>query len=257
MKKIIKITLFSLFFIIAALYYAVYTDSGKKFSYNVLSFIISQKVHLQTKVTDINLTNYPYMTASLMIEDMYQLDIDGYYKNRQFDMHYTLNSHCIKSDVCKIKGDVAIEGNFRGPKRNILISGKGVALDGNISYTGIKERHAFRDINIDIQEINASKLFKLLGQKAEFRGKANAYIHFDTLSKKQRIGTLDYAVKESRYHGLDVHLNAHITVKDDTHTFDIHFFTPTAALHLLQGTYRRKEKKAKAIYLLDVKMLPI
>jgi len=252
MKKIIKIILFSLFFIIVALYYTVYTDSGKKFSYNVLSFIISQKVHLQTKVTDINLTNYPYMTASLMIEDMYQLDIDGYYKNRQFDMHYTLNSHCIKSDACKIKGDVAIEGNFRGPKRNILITGKGVALDGYISYTGIKERHAFRDINIDIQEINSTKLFKLLGQKAEFNGKANAYIHFDKLSSDVRKGFLSYAVKDRDYHGLNVDFKTRINVNNNKHTFTLHLKTPTATLTLLEGKYDQEERKASAIYTLDI-----
>ena len=252
MKKIIIIALFSLFFIIAALYYIAYTHSGKKFSYNVLSFIISQKVHLQTKVTDINLTNYPYMKASLLIEDMYQLDIDGYYKNKKFDMHYTLNSHCIKSDVCKIKGDVEIEGNFRGPKKNIFIFGKGVALDGNISYTAIKERHAFRDINIDIQEINASKLFKLLGQKAEFNGKANASIHFDKLSKEVRKGFLSYAVKDRDYHGLDVDFKTRINVNNKKHTFTAYLKTPTATLTLLEGNYDQEKRQASATYTLDI-----
>ncbi len=251
-RKIIKTVLFSLLFIIAALYYTVYTDSGRKFSYNVISFILTQKVHLQTKVTDINLTDYPYMTASLIIEDMYQLDIDGYYKDKQFDMHYTLVSHCIESNVCKVKGDVEIEGNFKGPKRNILITGKGIALDGNISYTGIKERHAFRDINIDVQEINSTKLFKLLGQNALLDGKANVYIHFDKLSHEVRKGMLSYAVKDKNYHGLEVDLKARINVNNEKHTFNMYLKTPTATLTLLEGKYNQEKRIASAIYTLDI-----
>ena len=251
-RKTIKIVLFSLLFIIAALYYTVYTDSGRKFSYNVIGFILTQKVHLQTKVTDINLTDYPYMTASLIIEDMYQLDIDGYYKDKQFDMHYTLVSHCIESNVCKVKGDVEIEGNFKGPKRNILITGKGIALDGNISYTGIKERHAFRDINIDVQEINSTKLFKLLGQNALLDGKANVYIHFDKLSQDVRKGMLAYAVKDKNYHGLEVDLKARIDVNNEKHTFNMYLKTPTATLTLLEGKYNQEKRIASAIYTLDI-----
>ena len=252
MKKIIKTVLLSLLFIIALLYYTLYTNSGQKFSYSVLGFILTQKVHLHTKVTDINLTNYPYMTASLLIEDMYRLDIDGYYKNGQFDMHYTLISHCIKSDVCKIKGDVEIEGEFKGPKKNIFITGEGVALDGNISYTGIKERHGFRDITVDIQEINSTKLFKLLGQNALLNGKANAYIHFDKLSKKVQKGMLSYAVKDENYHGLKVDLKTHIDINNEKHTFNIHIKTPTATLTLLEGKYNQKRRKASALYVLDI-----
>jgi hypothetical protein len=250
--KLIKITLFLLFIITIALYYIIYTPSGRNFAYNVLGFILTQKVHLHTKVTDINLTDYPYMKASLLVEDMYELNIDGYYRNRRYDMHYTLNSHCIKSDICKIKSDVAIEGNFKGTKKHIRITGAGVALDGNISYTGIKERHAFRNIDIDIQEINSTKLFKLLGQKAEFNGKANAFIHFDTLSSDIRKGALSYAVKDKDYHGLDVDFKTHIDIKNEKHTFTMHLKTPTASLSLINGKYNQKKREASALYIMDI-----
>ncbi len=251
-RKIIKLLLFSLLFLIAAFYYILYTDSGRNFSYNVLGFILTQKVHLHTRVTDINLTNYPYMKASVLVEDMYQLDIDGYYRNKQFDMHYTLISHCIRSDACKIKGDVEIEGNFTGPRNHIVITGKGVALDGNISYAGIKKRHSFENINIDIQEINSTKLFKLLGQKAILDGKANAYIHFDKLSKGLRKGMLSYAVEDKNYHALDVHLKTHIDIDNEKHTFNIYLNTPTAKLALLDGNYNQNKKEASALYILDI-----
>ncbi len=253
MKKILKITLFSLFFIIALLYYTIYTDSGKKFSYNVLSFIATQKIGLHTRVVDINLSKYPYMKVELLIAKKYDINIDGFYENKKFDLKYTMTAHCIESDVCKIKGDVDINGTIKGPRKVLTIIGQGTALDGNISYVGIKHRHSFNDVHIDIQDINASKLFKLLGQKALLEGAADGYLDFDVLSHESRKGRLYYHVIDKDYHGVAVDLRAQIDVNNEEHSFTIKAKTPTARLDLIQGHYNHETRKATAVYLLDIK----
>jgi len=252
MKKIIKIILFSLFFIIGALYYFIYTASGKVMGYRMLSYAISQKADLNIVLQDFDVHAYPYMKASLLVEDKYTLDMDGYYKDRKLNLRYTLTSACIESNICNIEDEVNIQGHVKGPLGHVTIDGEGTGLDGRIVYSGIKQRHAVKDVDVKMTDINTTKLFKLMGQDPIFQGKADASLHFKHISKKKRIGHLDYVVKKSRYHDLDVHLDAHIEVKNDTHFFDIHFYTPTAALHLLEGKYERKKKKAYAIYLLDI-----
>ena len=253
MKKILKIILFTLLFIILILYYTLYTDSGKKFSYNVLSFIATQKIGLHTRVVELNLHDYPYMEAELLIAKKYKINIDGFYEKKRFNLRYTMIANCIESDVCKIKGDVDINGTIRGPRKKLTITGQGTALDGNITYVGIKHRHSFNDIHIEIHDINSSKLFRLLGQKAILEGAADGYLDFDIVSHEQRKGMLYYTVKDKNYHGLEVDLEAQIKVNNEKHTFNMAVNTPTASLHLLQGKYNQDKREASAIYQLDIK----
>jgi len=253
MKKILKIILFTLLFIILILYYTLYTDSGKKFSYNVLSFIATQKIGLHTRVVELDLRDYPFIEAELLIAKKYKINIDGTYENKRFNLRYTMISNCIESDACKIKGDVDIKGFIDGPRKALTITGKGTALDGNITYVGVKHKHSFNDIHIDIQDINSSKLFKLLGQKAIFEGPANGYLNFDILSHKSRKGRLFYHVQDKDYHGVAVDLRAQIEVDNEKHSFTLEAKTSTASLHLLQGHYNQEKRKASAVYLLDIK----
>ena len=253
MKKVLTILLFSILIPAIIFFYIFYTESGKKLSYNILGFAISQKIGLTTRVLEFDLHEYPYMKAKLLIEKKYKLDIDGTYENKKFDLYYTLTSKYIQSDASRVKSDVNITGKIDGPRKQLTITGTGIALDGNISYSGIKHRHWFNNVHIEITDINSSKLFSLLGQKAIFQGKANGYMHFDIISHKKRQGMLYYSVKDKDYHGLEVDLDAQIEIDDENHNFTLEAKTSTASLQLLEGKYNQKHKKASAVYVLDVK----
>ena len=229
-----------------------YTNSGKKFSYNILSFIATQKIGLHTKVSNIDLTQYPYMKAKLLIAKKYTISIYGVYENKKFNLNYTLNSKWIESADRKIRSDVNITGKIKGPRKSITITGHGVALDGNISYVGVKHRHSFNNVHVDISDINSSKLFQLLGQKAIFDGVATGYLDFDIISHETRKGTLYYSVNDKDYHGVEVDLQAQIDINNEKHNFTLEVKTPTASLHLLEGKYNQKLRQASAAYVLDV-----
>jgi len=241
------------FFIFLSLYYIFYTTSGQKQGYIVLNYMVSHKLGLDAKVNSLDLSAYPYMKTNLLIEDKYTLDIDGYYENKNLNLRYTLTSACLESKVCNIKDDVDIKGHIDGKLGNVKITGEGTALEGKISYAGIKQKHAFKDVDIVLNDINSTKLFTLLGQDALLNGKAKGILHFDHISKKHRKGTLYYAVKDQNFHGLKLSLDTHISIEDKHHTFYINLNTPHSRLHLLQGKYNQKTKKAEAVYLLDVK----
>ena len=252
MKKLLKIIVFTLLLLLLLLYYAIYTESGKKLSLNILGFIATQKIGLHTKVSRVDLNNYPYMEVKLLIAKKYNISIDGYYEDKKFDLHYTLTSKYIQSDAYKLKNDVNITGTIKGPRKRLLIDGQGTALDGNISYRGVKYKHAFKDIDINMEDINSSKLFRLLGQKAIFDGVADGYLHFDILSHKERKGLLRYAVTDKDYHGLTVNLESEVNIDNEKHTFAIKVRTPTARLNLIEGKYNQKTKKASAVYQIDI-----
>ncbi len=219
----------------------------------MLGFMATQKIGLHAKVTEFNLENYPRINIKLLIEKKYKINIDGYYKNKQFDLGYTLTSKWIESDAYKIKSDLNITGKIKGPRKELSITGQGKALDGNISYRGIKHRHSFNDVHIEIKDINSSKLFKLLGQKPILGARANGYLDFEIISHEERKGILYYSAKDVDYHGVKIDLNAQVEVNDAQYDFTLEVKAPTASLHLLQGKYNQEKNQASAVYVLDIK----
>ncbi len=254
-KKIVTFVILPLLIVAALFYYLIFTDSGKRLSYDILSFVATQKIGLHTKVTRLDLRNYPYMQAKLLIDKKYHINIDGYYKEKKFDLHYTIQSKYIQSDAAKLKNDLFIEGSIKGPRKALKIDGNGTALDGTIRYSGTKYRHSFEDVDIKLEDINSTKLFQLLGEDAIFQGAAQGSLHFEILSHEKRKGLLHYSVKDRDYHGLEVDVNATIRIEDHMHHFEIEAKTKRAKLTIYEGTYNQKAKEASALFRLHSQKL--
>ena len=255
MLKIIKMIIFTLFLIFLLLYYMLYTHSGNKFSYSILSFIATQKIGLYTKVKEIHLEDYPHIEAKLIIDKKYNIAIEGYYKKKHFDLHYALTSNAIESEMYKLKSNIELKGTIQGPRKELKITGEGDALDGHVSYSAIKHRHSFDDLHVVAKEINASKLFKLIGEKAIFKGKADITMDFETLSHEKRRGVVHYSVHDRDYQGTDISFTAKVAIKDAIHTFQMRAQTKESTLELLHGTYNKETKQGLADYRVDIKHL--
>ena len=253
MLKILKIILFFFLLILLSLYYFIYTPTGKQQGYSIISFVLSEKSHLHIKLIDLNLKSYSKMSTELLIEEKYTLKIAGKYADKKLDMHYSIKSKCLESNICSIKDEVNITGTIQGKVHHASILGEGHALDGYLRYQGIKERYGVRDVNASFSDINASKLFKLLGQNPIFEGKANAQLNLSIFNKTQKRGTLLYRVHDKDYHGLDTNATVTIAIQDAIQRFSIHINSPTAHVSLLEGVYHRDSQTAHGIYTVDIK----
>lgn len=255
MRTLLKYLLISFVFIFVFISYLFFTNSGQKTVYNILSFMATHKAGVDIEVKHINLHQYPYVWADIVVEEQYVMHIDGFMKKRHFNLRYTLHSSCLKSDICTFDDEINILGKATGWSKNINVTGKGTALDGNISYAFIKQHHIFKDIDLKLHDVNSSKLFSLLEQKPLFKGKAQSHIHFDVIEKDHKVGTIDYQVKDKKFYGLDAALKMHISVNDNNHTFSTKLITPELRLYIYGGKYNQEKKYAHAKYTLEAKDL--
>jgi hypothetical protein len=253
MSKVIKIILFFIFFILLALYFFFSTAIGHKLSYALLSYALTEKTGVLTKVQSLDLHSYPYMKGTFRIDDTYALALDGYYENKSLNLRYTLKTHCLESTLCKIDDDVFIKGYIEGPLTGFSINGKGTALDGRIQFKGIKKKDLFKDVNIVLTQFNSTKLFRLLGQTALLQGEANGTIHFDTISQNKRKGSIHYQVHAPSFYKQATTLIADIGIKDDKHSFNMKIHTPSGDIKIDNGHYDQKTKYADALYTIDIK----
>jgi hypothetical protein len=250
--KFLLPTIVTLFFL---LFYLLYTDSGQKNTYGLLSYYATKKAGLDVEVKTINLHQYPYVQAELLVEELYHIDIDGFVKNKKLDLRYKLNSHCLKSNICSFDDIIDIQGQISGWRKNFSITGHGKALEGEVKYAFKKIKHAFRDIKLQLTDVNSTKLLTMLNQKALFHGRANAILDFDIIEKKHRVGTLVYDVQDTNFHDLDTHFHAVVQVKDNTHTFVMDLNTSDAFVHVDNGTYDLNTRYAQANYSIEIKDL--
>ena len=256
MQSIILKTIgFIVVFILSVLFYLLYTPSGQIRSFGYVSYYLSQKANVDVKLKSLNLHQYPYIISELMIEDKYTLKIDGYIQDLSLKLKYTLTSQCLESKVCNIKDDVLIKGKIIGALGDVHITGAGKILEGEVTYHWNKQDEEYRDISLLFNDINASKLAKLLGEEALVKGVADVNVTFDIINENHKEGSIFYDVKESNLSGLVIDLHTKIFIIDEKHTFKMDINTTGLTLAISKGSYDQKEKYAHAFYSLNIEDL--
>jgi len=210
---------------------------------------------MHIEVQSINAMNYPHVRMVLNIEKKAKLTLWGYLDDALVDMDYTLSSDCIATEHCQIDDNIAIQGHVKGPFTKLFITGEGQALDGNVSYHAMKYTDKVKDLILYMHEVNATKLAHLLGQEAFIQGKADAKVNFSFMDEKEKYGTIAYSVEDKNFQGIPLHLHSDINISNAQHTFTIKVKSPYLTLDIENGSYNQDSKKAKAIYLLDIKEL--
>jgi hypothetical protein len=255
MLNFFKYLIYFLIFTSIVLFYFLFTPLGHKNIYSFVGNKLSHKADMNIEVKSIDISHYPQVRIVMNIERKAKLTLWGYLDDALVDMDYTLTSDCIATEHCKIDDDINIGGHVKGAFTKLTITGKGFALDGNVSYSGIKYPNKAEDITLKMRDINSTKLLKLLGQTAIIKGKANADLHFSLMDEKHKKGYLHYEVKDEDFKGIPLDIETKIDFNNAQHTFTIHMRSPTLKLDISKGTYDQDKKKATAFYTLDVQDL--
>ncbi|HEY9129082.1 MAG TPA: hypothetical protein VIN02_04530, partial [Sulfurovum sp.] len=195
MLSILKYTIFIIIFFLLIFVYFFFTSSGNQQLYGIVDSRLSNEIGLDVEVESINIQQYPYLEAAMLIDGKYNLKVKGYLEDDHLDMDYKLTSNCIQSNICTIDDEIDVSGHMKGPLEKVHITGDGKALDGNVSYLLTKESDLYKDVKLDMDDINSSKLFTLLGEESPFKGKADANIQFEHIGQKSKKGHIVYAIK--------------------------------------------------------------
>lgn len=253
LKKVLKILGVILLVFLLSIYYFFYTKSGVKQGYFLIGYILSVKNDLDVKILSLDISDYPSISAKARVERRYILDILGEYRERKFDMKYTITSKCIESNICRINDDVHITGSLKGHSRNLRITGEGSLLGGEIAYTALRKKHAIEEVLVNLRGASSAKIFELMGEDAPIDGDTNATLRLSTFNKEKRRGTLKIDILEEEYHGLPLHFQTTVNIHDYQHKFSAQISTPTAKFRLIEGEYDAQNRLGNASYILNIK----
>ena len=255
MLSILKYTIFIIIFFLLIFVYFFFTSSGNQQLYGIVDSKLGKELGLDVEVESINIQQYPYIEADMLIEGKYNLRVKGYLQNDHIDMDYTLSSNCIQSNICTIDDEINVLGHMSGPLEKVSVTGEGKALDGNVSYLLTKESDLYKDLNLVMNDVNSSKLFTLIGEESPFKGKADVNIQFEHIAEMSKKGTIVYTINNENISDLLLDIHTQIDVLDTNYSFAMKATAPDLILDLSEGYYDEEKKYAHAFYTLDIKEL--
>jgi len=250
--KFFKYLIYLLITLSLVLFYFLFTPLGNASLYKLLSQQITKNIEVQIEIQSIDILHYPQVRIVAHIQRKAKLMLYGHLDKKRMDMNYTLNSNCIAIEECHIDDIIDIQGSIKGKFERLVLEGKGTALDGKISYQATKYEDKVEDIQVDMRDINSSKLFKLLGQSALIQGKAHAHLNFSVMSNSHKQGSITYEVSDDDFHGIPVYFYTKAIIQDNEHTFIMDLLSPYFTLNITKGTYNQEQRTAQAHYVLDI-----
>jgi hypothetical protein len=185
----------------------------------------------------------------------YKLTLNGLVNDSLTNMDYALSASRVPSHVCTIEDDINLTGHLNGPFSRLHISGSGTALDGHVSYNGIKINDRLENFTLAMNGIHSVKLSTLLGQKTFPKGRADLQADFEYLSKENKKGILTYSLKKSTLDNLPFSLYTQINLDNSKQTFAADITMANAKLNITKGSRDTDTNTTSAFYVIDVKDL--
>ena len=244
MFKLFKILGFIFIPIISIFIYLFYTSLGQDVVYDYLGDYLSQKNDLDIQIESIDISNYPYILVYTIIDKKYQLDIRGDIKGFSLQGKYLFRS--------KSNDDIDINGTMNIRDGYMSLTGSGVGLSGDIKYSLNKVGDSYKDVKLELIDINSTRLAKILKQKIIFRGRADANITFDIINKYHKRGIISYSVVDNNFSNLSINLDTKIYVNDKKHKFTMNVLSDGIKLNIYDGKYDEVSKSFNSLYRFNI-----
>ncbi|MCW8821637.1 MAG: hypothetical protein OQK45_05390 [Sulfurovum sp.] len=196
-----------------------------------------------------------YIRFDGKVDTHYNLKLNGLVNDSWINMDYALNAARFPSHICIIEDNVDFMGHINGPFSHLHISGQGKALDGNVSYEGIKINDTLENFTFTMNNIHALKLSTLLGKPSFPKGRADMQANFKYLSKDNKKGTFTYILKKGTFSKLPFTLHTQINVDNAKKTFTAEMTLANAKINITKGSHDSDKNITSAFYVIDVKDL--
>ena len=255
MIRILKSFFYFIIFLFIGLGYILFTSSGKQHLYDFLGHTFSQKTDLVIKVSSIDITNLPTVTAVMNVDHKAKLVVVGEVGISTLDIDYTFSSGVISFADFNIDDNLHINGHVSGTYSNMYVTGEGTILGGKVVYETTKRTDSIENLKVSMKGISSSKLSQVMKQDTLINGKADVEIHFSHMDEAHKKGYFTYAVKDNNFSGIPLSLYTKVNIEDMQHTFVIDVEAPSLSLKVNNGRYNQEKKLGKASYALDVKEL--
>ncbi len=241
------------------IFYFFNTDMGHENLKNFLERSLSKKTDSKIEITFLSLEDYPDLVIKFKVNDTLHMTLNGKLTNQAISMRYHLTGETFKLDSVLINGKIDLTGTLVGSFDALEVTGKGEAFDGEIEYVFTNLPKVIKDINVEMKEVNSSKILHFLEQQEFVHGRVDIQAEFAKFSNYDKEGIahihMNKACIPQLLEGIPFVLNSTIEFKDMDYHYKGEIYSKIGWMKLNNGDYFQGRKLAKADYEIHVEDL--
>ena len=223
MNNFLRYTLLLLALFLLIIFYFFNTSMGHENLKNFLESSLSKKTDNKIEVISLNLDHYPNLIIKLKINNALNVTLRGELDNEEMSMRYHLTGEKFQLNTLLVNDKIDIKGTLVGSFDSLEVTGTGKAFDGKVDYTFTNLPSVIQDMNLEMKEVNSSKVLNFLEQKEFIQGQVDIKAHFTKFSKYEKQGGATIKMKQAYVPMLKVKtpfkLNAQIKFENIKHKF--------------------------------------
>ena len=256
MKIFLKYLLWLFTICILIIFYLFFTELGRKSLGFMLGEYLSKKTYNKIVVSNFNFNTYPQLILDVKVNNRATVHLEGVVNSYEVDMTYHLQGEKYYWSNFHIDSPVDVKGKIKGLASNLVVEGKGIAFDGNISYRFLRIPKNFKDIDILLTNAKSKEVLKFLKQKSLIKGRLNINSHFNLFSKYRRDGvakiTMNRAFIPYIAPYVPFKLQSMIAFKNMVYNIRGQIDSDIGSLHVEDGHYHKIRKEGELKYVLHL-----
>jgi len=259
MRILLKYFFWLLSFVSLVLYYLLGTTLGHLNIGYLLENYLNKKSNNKLEVQRLDIEMYPYIEASLKINDHATLILKGEFNLNNSDMTYDLEGETFQWGRSIIPYPVDLRGTLKGDISYLKVEGAGSLFDGKTTYSFIRTPKRLENLKIDLNEVNATQLLTFLRYKTLLEGYMDIEMEFDYYTPYQKQGSSIVSMKKALIpevsSEIPFSLDAKIIFDHLVHDFNADLYSDVGKLRIANGHYNRSAALLTADYGLQIKEL--
>ncbi len=252
MNNFLRYTLLLLALFLLIIFYFFNTSMGHENLKNFLESSLSKKTDNKIEVISLNLDHYPNLIIKLKINNALNVTLRGELDNEEMSMRYHLTGEKFQLNTLLVNDKIDIKGTLVGSFDSLEVTGTGKAFDGKVDYTFTNLPSVIQDMNLEMKEVNSSKVLNFLEQKEFIQGQVDIKAHFTKFSKYEKQGGATIKMKQAYVPMLKVKtpfkLNAQIKFENIKHKFNAKLTSTLGKITITNGTYNNSKKIFNSLY---------
>ncbi len=252
MNNFLKYILLLLILLLLIVFYFLNTNMGHENLKNFLENSLSKKTDNKIEVTSLNLDHYPNLIIKLTINSNINVTLQGELNNEEMSMHYHLTGEKFRLNTLLINDKIDVKGTLVGSFNSLEVTGTGKAFDGEIEYKFTNLPDFIKNMNLEMKEVNSSKVLNFLEQKEFIQGRVDIKANFTKFSNYQKDGKATIKMKQAYVPILKIKipfkLNSKIEFENIKHRFNAKLTSKLGKITINHGTYDSSKKIFNSLY---------
>ncbi len=256
MNNLLKYILLTIILFLLVIFYFFNTNMGHENLKNFLESSLSKKTDNKIEVTSLNLDHYPNLLIKVKINNTLNMTLRGELDNEEMSMSYHLTGERFKLDTMLINDKVDIRGTLVGSFDSLEVTGSGKAFDGKVEYTFTNLPNVIENMNLEMKEVNSSKILKFLEQKEFVQGGVDINADFTKFSKYEKDGEATIHMVKAQtpllQQKLPFELNAKINFANIKNKFNATLTSKLGKITIENGIYDSSKQIFDSLYNINI-----